>query len=67
MQQLGGRFTVSELTDKLLNTETEVENDVISNIEVFKKVVSGEEISVEEKYKKRYDIKPFCKLIWRYK
>lgn len=64
MKQLGEKFIASELTDKILNTETEVEKDVISSIEVFKKAVSGDEISVEPKYKERHDIKPFCKFIW---
>lgn len=64
MKQLGERFIASELTDKLLSTETEIEKGSISNIEIFKKVVTGDEISVEEKYKNRYTIKPFCKFIW---
>ena len=38
--QLGERFVGSELTDKLLNTETEIEKNSIRNVEVFKKVVT---------------------------
>lgn len=64
MHQLSGRFNGSELTNKLVDSETEVERGVMSNIEVFKKVVTGDEMSVEEKQKKRYTIKPFCKLIF---
>lgn len=64
MAQLSDRFTGSELTDKLLNTETEVEKDVIRNIETFKKIITGDEFSVEEKYHPRYNIKPFCKFIF---
>lgn len=38
--QLGDRFVGSELTDKLLNTETEIEKNSIRNAEIFKKVVT---------------------------
>ena len=40
MKQLGERFVASELTDKLLSTETEIEKEAINNIETFKKVVT---------------------------
>lgn len=40
MKQLGERFSASDLKDKLLNTETEIEKNSISNNEVFKKVVT---------------------------
>lgn len=64
MKQLSERFSASDLTDKLLNTETEVENDIIRNIELFKKVVTGDELAVEEKYKQRYTIIPYAKFIY---
>lgn len=64
MSQLCERFYGSELTDKLLNTETEVERS-IKSIEVFKKVITGDTFSVEEKYNPRYTLSPFCKFIFR--
>lgn len=64
MLQLSERFSSSDLTDKILNTETEVEKDAIKNIEVFKKLVTGDEFAVEEKYKPRYTIKPMAKFIY---
>lgn len=64
MKQLSERFSSSDLVNKLLNTETEVENDIIRNIELFKKVVTGDELAVEEKYKNRYTINPFAKFIY---
>lgn len=66
MGQLSERFCGSELTDKLLNTETEVERN-LKSIDVFKKVITGDIFSVEEKHKPRYDIIPFCKFIFRSK
>lgn len=64
VHQLGERFSSSDLIDKLLNTETEVSEKIINNIEVFKKVVTGDEFAVEQKYKNRIIIKPFAKFIW---
>ncbi len=64
MQQLCERFKTADITDKLLNTETEVEKGAIRSIEMFKKVVSGDELSVEQKYKNPTTIHPFCKLIY---
>ena len=64
MQQLCERFRSSLIIDKLLNTETEVEKDAIKSIEMFKKVVSGDELTVEQKYKDPVIISPFCKLIY---
>ena len=40
------------------------EKDIIKNIEVFKKIVTGDELSVEEKFKNTRIIKPYCKFIW---
>ena len=65
MAQLGNnKYAAAELTDKLLNTETEIEKDLIKSIEMFKQVVTGDELSVEEKYNPRYIIKPFSKIIF---
>lgn len=64
MGQLCERFKTHVLADKLLNTETEIEKKSISSIEMFKKVVTSDDILIEEKYKPAYTIKPFCKLLY---
>ena len=64
LSALGLRFGSASIVDKLLNTETELGNENLSNMEIFKKIVSGDEMSVEEKYKNVYTTKPFCKLIY---
>ena len=51
MYALGKRFGSSGIVDKLLNTETELGNENLSNMEIFKKIVSGDEMSVEENIK----------------
>ena len=60
IEELGERFCGSELTNKLLNVIHEVKNIKLNDIAKFKSVVTGNEISVEEKYKPRYIIKPFA-------
>lgn len=64
VHQLLKRFTLAELENKLLNTETEIATELITNMEVFKKIITGDEISVERKYKDRHITKPFAKFIF---
>lgn len=65
VHQLLKRFTIAELENKLLNTETEIATDLITNMEVFKKIITGDEISAEKKYQDRHIMKPFAKFIFR--
>ena len=60
IEEFGERFCGSELANKLLNVIHEVKNIKLNDIAKFKSVVTGDEISVEEKYKPRYVIKPFA-------
>ena len=64
VHQLLKRFTIAELGNKLLNTETEIATDLITNLEVFKKIITGDEISAEKKYQDRHIMKPFAKFIF---
>ena len=59
LTDLSERFCGSELNNKLLNIIHEVSDIKVKDITKFKAVVSGDTISVEEKYKARYKIKPF--------
>lgn len=60
IEEFGERFCGSELTNKLLNVIHEVKNIKLNDIARFKDVITGDEISVEEKYKPRYIIEPFA-------
>ena len=64
MQQLCERFSSSLIVGKLLNTETEIEQNAIKSIEMFKKITTSDEITVEQKYLNPETVKPFCKLIF---
>ena len=52
------------MADKLLNTESEIESGLLKNLEMFKKVITGDEFAAEEKFKPRYSLAPFCKHLW---
>lgn len=58
------RFCASELGNKLLNCVSELPRSNLESLEVFKAVVTGDAMSVEEKFKKRYAIKPYAKHIF---
>ena len=64
MQQLCERFSSSLIVGKLLNTEKEIEQNAIKSIEMFKKITTSDEITVEQKYLNPDTVKPFCKLIF---
>lgn len=59
LTDLSERFCGSELNNKLLNIIHEVSDIKVKDVTKFKAVVGGDTISVEEKYKPRYKIKPF--------
>ena len=54
------RFCGSDLVNKLLNIYHEAENIRLKNMAKFKVIIAGNELLVEEKYKKRYKMKPFA-------
>lgn len=58
------RFCSSELKNKLLNCVSELPRNNLDSVEVFKAVVTGDVMSVEEKFKKRYEIRPYAKHIF---
>lgn len=59
ISEFAQRFFGAELQGKLLNIVHEVENIQLRDLANFKTVISGNELSVEQKYKDRYKLKPF--------
>ena len=59
ISEFAQRFFGAELQGKLLNIVHEVENIQLRDLANFKIVISGNELSVEQKYKDRYKLKPF--------
>lgn len=59
IEEFAERFCGSELNNKLINIVHEVQNVRVKDVSKFKTVVTGNLITVEEKYKPRYKMKPF--------
>jgi putative DNA primase/helicase len=59
-----GRFYAAELENKILNTVEELPKNHLKDIELFKDVVTGGRLSVEEKFKMRHKMKPIAKHIF---
>ena len=62
--ELGEQRGLERLADSWLNVSTEISYKENSASTGFKKVVAGETITANPKYKKPFDFRPFCKLIF---
>lgn len=62
--EIGDRFRTAELTGKLANIGDDINDEWISNTAVFKKVVSGDTVTVERKGKDPYKLKSFAKFFF---
>ena len=61
---VSNRFSVSEIKGKLVNIVSEMTKEFLKDSSVFKQIVTGDIITVEEKFKDRYTIKPYAKHIF---
>lgn len=61
---IGHQFRTAELTGKLANIGDDINDEWISNTSVFKKVVSGDIVTVEKKGKDPYKLKSFTKFFF---
>ncbi len=59
-----GRFYAAEIENKLLNSVLELSRKHLDSIEIFKGIVTGDAISIENKYEKRHSIYPYAKHIF---
>lgn len=62
--EIGDRFRTSELAGKLANIGDDINDEYISNTSIFKKVVSGDVITVEKKGKDPFKLRSFCKFFF---
>ena len=62
--EIGDRFRTAELTGKLANIGDDINDEWISNTSIFKKVVSGDTITVERKGKDPYRLKSYAKFFF---
>lgn len=62
--EIGDRFRTAELTGKLANIGDDINDEWISNAATFKKVVSGDVITVEKKGKDPFKLRSFAKFFF---
>jgi putative DNA primase/helicase len=62
--EIGDRFRTAELTGKLANIGDDINDEWISNTATFKKVVSGDVITVEKKGKDPFRLRSFAKFFF---
>lgn len=62
--EIGDRFRTAELTGKLANIGDDINDEWVSNTAIFKKVVSGDVITVEKKGKDPFKLRSFAKFFF---
>lgn len=62
--EIGDRFRTAELTGKLANIGDDINDEWVSNTAIFKKVVSGDTVTVERKGKDPFKLKSFAKFFF---
>ncbi len=64
LKELGERFKPTELFGKLANIGDDIGSDYISNVSVFRKLTTGQEVNVERKGETPFDIESYAKLLF---
>lgn len=64
LKEIGDRFKTAELFGKLANIGDDIGDEFIPNPAMFKKVVSGESITVERKGQDPFKFNPYSKLLF---
>lgn len=62
--EIGDRFRTAELTGKLANIGDDINDEWVSNTAIFKKVVSGDVVTVERKGKDPFKLRSFAKFFF---
>lgn len=64
LKNLDAKFSTIMLVGKLANLGDDISDEFNSDISVFKKIVTGNKITAQQKGQPEFDWKPFCKLIF---
>lgn len=64
LHKLQERFYTANIADKLLNTASELPKTDLKSVDMFKNVVTGDEITGEIKYKDPFSFKPYAKHVF---
>lgn len=62
--EIGDRFRTAELNGKLANIGDDINDEWVSNTAIFKKVVSGDIVTVERKGKDPFKLRSFAKFFF---
>ena len=63
-KEINHAFKLAEITDKLANIGDDISDEYITDSSIFKKLVTGEEITVEKKHEHPYKIRNTATLIF---
>ena len=63
-KEINHNFKLAEITDKLANIGDDISDEYITDSSIFKKLVTGEEITVERKHEQPYKIRNTATLIF---
>lgn len=58
------RFAASGISGKLLNIGSEMTDDYLEDVSIFKMFITGDYLEIEEKFKPKQTISPFAKFIF---
>lgn len=64
LKEIGDKFLTAEISGVLANLGDDIDDEYITSTAIFKKVVSGDTITVQRKGGQPYKIKPYCKNIF---
>lgn len=64
LAELGDRFKTAELSGKLVCSGDDIEDNFISNLAIFKKLVTGNPVNAERKGQDPFDFSNYSKLIF---
>lgn len=64
LKNLGDRFSTVMMYKKLANLGDDISDEFNSDLSVFKKIATGQEIEAEQKGQEKFNFTPYCKLIF---
>ena len=64
LKEINHTFKLAEITDKLANIGDDISDEYITDSSIFKKLVTGEEITVEKKHEQPYKIRNTATIIF---
>lgn len=63
-RDLDKRFQTAELFGKLANLGDDIADGYVESVSTFKKIVSGERLTAEQKGRDPFSFEPYCKLVF---